>query len=234
MPASFFALFSEPRIEKHCKSNLYWELYIIIMKRNVGILIFDDAEVLDFCGPFEVFAVTSEINDHSFFNVFTVSKHAGPVRAVNGLSVNPDFTIASAPRIDILIISGGDGSNQLVNDQETLDWVKIIFECSEITMSICSGARILGKIGLLDGLPYSTHHLVYDDLAKLVPSGKPDRSARYTDCGKILTSGGISAGIDLSFHVVERLHGTAIMQKTADYMEYDIKYSSGKRAEAKQ
>lgn len=192
------------------------------IKRNVGILIFDGAEVLDFCGPFEVFAVTSEINDDQFFNVFTVSKSAGPVIAVNGLSVNPAYTFDTAPKIDILIISGGDGTNQLITDNDVMLWVKNLYPKTELTLSICSGARVLAKLGLLDHLPYSTHHLVYDNLAQIAPLGQLNKLARFTDCGKIMTSGGISAGIDLSFYVIAKLLGEDIMQKTADYMEYNL------------
>lgn len=192
------------------------------MKRKVGILIFDNAEVLDFCGPFEVFSVTSEINNYELFDVFTISKTTAPISAVNGLSVNPKYSIADAPSPDILIISGGDGTNQLVEDEEVLRWVQKVHQTTEYTISICSGARILGKLGLLDGRKYATHHLVYDALAKIAPLGIPDKDARFCDTGKILTSGGISAGIDLSFYMVKKLFGAQIMQKTADYMEYHL------------
>ncbi len=197
-----------------------------IQKRNVGILIFDGAEVLDFAGPFEVFAITAEINDNKYFNVFTVSKTKQPISAVNGLSVNAKYSFEDAPHIDLLIISGGDGTNQLVQDGIVLDWVQQRHTKSELTVSICSGARLLAKLGLLDGQPFTTHHLVYDNVAKLVPTGLPDKSARFRDNGKILTSGGISAGIDLSFYIVDRLLGRSIMQRTADYMEYDVNRSS--------
>ncbi|MEO1487447.1 MAG: DJ-1/PfpI family protein [Bacteroidota bacterium] len=192
-------------------------------KRNVGILIFDGAEVLDFAGPFEVFAVTSEINDFGLFNVFTVSESLEPISAVNGLSVNPDYDFANCPELDIVIISGGSGTRELMNNQKMLDWIHKTYLKSELTLSICSGARLLGVLGLLHGRPYCTHHLVYDHMKEIVPTGIPQKDKRFVSTGKIYTSGGISAGIDLSFHIVETLHGIAIAEKTAAYMEYDRK-----------
>jgi len=192
------------------------------MKRNVGIFIFDDAEVLDFSGPFEVFSVASELHEYSLFDVFTVAQNTNPITAVNGLSVNPKYDFNSAPPIDILIIAGGGGTKSLINNEEVLNWVKRVHDKSELTLSICSGARVLGKLGLLDEKEYATHHLVYDHLAEIAPKGIPVKSRRYVQTGKIYTSGGISAGIDLSFHVLDILHGKAIAKTTADYMEYKL------------
>lgn len=192
------------------------------MKRNVGILIFNDAEVLDFAGPFEVFSVTSQLNDHRYFDVFTISKESNPVRAVNGLSVNADYHFYDHPRIDILIISGGQGSRQVIHDFDSLSWVKDVHAQTELTMSICSGARILGQLGLLNNLPYCTHHDVYDHLTEIAPTGLPQRNKRFVKTDKrIYTSGGITAGIDLSFHVVEEILGKDVADKTSRYMEYE-------------
>ncbi len=192
------------------------------MKRNVGILIFKEAEVLDFAGPFEVFSVASEVHNFELFNVFTVAKSKTPISAVNGLSVNPDYTFEDHPHIDILIIAGGSGTRPLLDDRHTLDWVEHINQSTEITISICSGARLLAKLGLLDGKPYCTHHQVYDHLKELVPTGLPQQDKRFVNAFKIYTSGGISAGIDLSFHIVGELYGKEVVQATAEYMEYRL------------
>jgi len=189
-------------------------------KRNVGILLFDDAEVLDFAGPFEVFAIASELNSHRLFHVFTVGQRLAPILAVNGLSVNPTYGFHNCPHIDILIISGGAGTKQQMGNTKMLNWITQIHTKTEYTLSICSGARLLGVLGFLDHKPYCTHHGVYDDMVKMVPSGKPQKDKRYVNFGKTYTSGGISAGIDLSFHLVELLHGQKIAQETATYMEY--------------
>lgn len=192
-------------------------------KRNVGIVLFDDAEVLDFAGPFEVFAISSELNNHELFQVFTVGETLNPISAVNGLSVNPTYDFTNCPPIDILIISGGSGTRQQMHNTAMLHWIKETHQQTEYTLCICSGARLLGVLGLLDDQPYCTHHQVYDHLAELVPTGYPQKDKRYVNFGKTYTSGGISAGIDLSFHLVELLYGTAMAQNTADYMEYDWK-----------
>ena len=189
-------------------------------KRNIGILIFDDAEVLDFAGPFEVFSVTSELNNFEPFDVFSVGENLEPISAVNGLSVNPKYGFNNAPHIDILIIAGGTGTRKVIENTTVLNWVDKVHQKTEFTLSICSGSRLLGKLGILDHQPYCTHHLVYEDLKKLVPTGQPQPERRYVNAGKTYTSGGISAGIDLSFHLVERLLGEEIAKQTADYMEY--------------
>jgi len=193
-------------------------------KLNIGILIFDEAEVLDFAGPFEVFAVCSELQNHKLFNVFTVAKKTSSINAVNGLSVNPTYSFANAPQIDILIISGGSGTREQMTDKETLNWINEIHKETTFTLSICSGARLLGVLNLLNGKPYCTHKGVYEHLKKIVSNGIPKPKKRFVQSSeKIFTSGGISAGIDLSFHILELLHGKTIVEETADYMEYELR-----------
>lgn len=190
--------------------------------RNVAILLFNDAEVLDFAGPFEVFSVASQVHDFKLFNVFTIAQSKKPISAVNGLKVVPDHSIENHPKFDILIIPGGQGTTPLLEEKEVIDWVKTVHSTTEITMSICSGSRILGVLGLLDNLEYCTHHQVYDDMKKIVPTGMPQKHKRYINVGKIHTTGGISAGIDASFDIVEKLHGKKVAEATAKYMEYTI------------
>jgi transcriptional regulator GlxA family with amidase domain len=190
-------------------------------KRNVGIFIFDDAEVLDFAGPFEVFSVTSQLNNHELFNVFTISKQAGVISAVNGLKVQADYHFQNHPTLDILILAGGQGTRALLNDPDTLQWISKTSEQAELTLCICSAARLLGKLGLLNGKHFCTHHEVYDHVKELAPAAVPQPGKRFVQTSeKLYTSGGISAGIDLSFHVVEKLFGKKIAQETAEYMEY--------------
>jgi transcriptional regulator GlxA family with amidase domain len=193
------------------------------MKRTVAILIFDDAEVLDFAGPFEVFSVTSQLNNYEPFEVFTVAKSKHPVTAVNGLSVNPDYDFKNHPPIDILIVAGGQGTRSVLQDATVMQWVGKVHATTQITASICSGARILGKLGLLNGKPFCTHQGVYEHMKVLVPSAIPQPDKRFVQTSdKVYTSGGISAGIDLSFHLVEKLLGKEVAKATADYMEYSI------------
>ena len=190
-------------------------------KRNVGIFIFDGAEVLDFAGPFEVFAVASEVHDHGLFDVFTVGEQLKPVSAVNGFSVNPTYDFNTCPRIDILVIPGGFGTRQQIENTSVLKWIKKNHQNSELTLSVCSGSTLLGALGILDGQAYCTHHEVYERMQNIVPTGMPQKDKRFVGFGKVFTSAGISAGIDLSFHVVETLHGKDIADQTAKYMEYE-------------
>ncbi|MEL6133081.1 MAG: DJ-1/PfpI family protein, partial [Bacteroidota bacterium] len=155
------------------------------MKQNVGILLFDDVEVLDFAGPFEVFSVTSQLQDYTLFDVFTVGKTSAPIRAINGLSVNPTYDFAHCPPLDILIIPGGDGTKAVIQDNEILNWIQQQHGHTQWTMSICSGSRMLGVLGLLDFLPYCTHHEVYTSMQEITPSGRPQPEKRYVQAGKI-------------------------------------------------
>ncbi|MDT0608471.1 DJ-1/PfpI family protein [Croceitalea rosinachiae] len=190
-------------------------------KRTVGILIFKNAEVLDFAGPFEVFSVSNQIHNNELFEVSVVAKTKEPIIAMNGLSVNPDYSFKDAPDFDVLIISGGMGASLVAQDDEALNWVAKMVEKSELTMSVCTGAAILGKIGKLDDKPYCTHNTVYPFIEKMVPSAKPQKNKRFIQSDeKIFTSAGISAGIDLSFHIVEKFYGKEVAKNTANYMEY--------------
>ena len=191
------------------------------MKKNVALLLFDDVEVLDFAGPFEVFAVTDELRDHETFNVYTVAETARTIRARNGLNVVPHHTFADAPSADILIIPGGYGTRALLARPEVLAWIQRQATAAEIVMSVCTGALLLAKLGLLDGLAATTHHELIDMLIELAPKATVLPRERFTDNGKICTSAGISAGIDLSLHLVARLLGDAAAQTSARYMEYE-------------
>ena len=187
---------------------------------SVGIFLFNDVEVLDFAGPFEVFSVTSELNEYSLLNVFTITHDGKIITTVNGLKVQPDYSFDLHPQIDILVIPGGVGSKREIEDRKTLEWVKKNYLTSKITFSVCSGARILGKLGLLDGLRSITHHEVISQLKEIAPLAIIDTDSRYIDNGKIMTSAGITAGIDLSLHIVNKLFGVDIERKTIEYMEY--------------
>src|SRR5580698_1596560 len=157
------------------------------MRRNLAILVFDDVEVLDFAGPFEVFAVTDELRSHSEFNVVTVAPQPGTVRARNGLKIIPDHAIESCPQPHVLIIPGGFGARALLRNPVVLEWIQNRSRRAEITMSVCTGALLLAKLGLLDGLKATTHHLVVDELIALAPKAEVDSASRYHDNGAILT-----------------------------------------------
>ena len=190
------------------------------MRRTVAILLFDDVEVLDFAGPFEVFAVTDELADYQRFRVVTVAAEKRAIRARNGLSVNPDHSFADCPRPDILVVPGGQGTRALLKNQSVLDWIKTVNSGAEIVTSVCTGSLVLGRAGLLDGQRATTHHECFALLREHAPRATVVETDRFTDNGRLLTAAGISAGIDLSLHLVARLHGAAAAEKTARYMEY--------------
>ncbi len=190
------------------------------MKRKIALLIFDDVEVLDFAGPFEVFSVADERHEHKLFDITVVAKANEPVTARNGLSVNPHRTINDASQVDMLIVPGGLGTRPLIHDAEIIDWIRSVSENAEHVMSVCSGALLLAKAGLLHGLKATTHQGAMKLLAELAPDTEVIPDIRFTDNGKVLTSAGISAGIDMSLHMVDKLHGSAVADATATYMEY--------------
>jgi transcriptional regulator GlxA family with amidase domain len=194
---------------------------------NVGILIFDDVEVLDFAGPFEVFSrtrldpgVDSRKADASApFNVFTVAAVPGLVRATGGLDVMPHFTFATAPHIDLVVVPGGFGTRRLLGDETTLQWIQSVAAASKLVTSVCSGSLLLAKAGLLKGKRATTHWGALDLLAQLDPSIAVDREARVAGTGPV-TSAGVSAGIDMSLSVVEKLYGKEVADETAHYIEF--------------
>ncbi len=190
------------------------------MKREVAILVFEDAEVLDFSGPFEVFAVTSELNDDRLFDVNLVARDRNPVRSINGMQVLPNRSCAEMPAPQVLVIAGGSGSRRAMHDPDLLAWTAQAVRSAEVVLSVCSGSRLLAALGLLAGKPFTTHHQVFDHLLEIEPTAQPVREARFVDTGRIITTGGISAGIDGAFHVVARLHGADVAERTAGYMEY--------------
>jgi len=162
------------------------------MKRALGILLFDDVELLDFCGPFEVFSVANNQCAGSAFDIFTVAERA-PVHARNGLSVNPDHNLASCPQPDMLVVPGGIGSRKELHNRPLIDWIEGAAHGAELVLSVCTGALLLGKAGLLDGLEMTTHHVAYDLLREVVPTGTVHEDRRFVDNGKFITSAGITA-----------------------------------------
>lgn len=187
---------------------------------NVGIFLFNDVELLDFAGPYEVFSVTSELNNYELFKVFTITQDGKEIKSVNGLKVIPDFSFDNHPNIDILLIPGGEGTKCEMLKKDVLKWIREIYDNSMITMSVCSGARLLGKLGLLDNLECTTHHEVMDNLQKIAPKAIIKNDKRFIDNSKLLTSAGISAGIDSSMYITKKLYGNDISNKTRIYMEY--------------
>lgn len=188
--------------------------------KHFGILLFDDMELMDFAGPYEVFTAVNVVREEMLCNIYTISETGSTIKTINGLQVLSDFSIDNCLQPDILIIPGGNGTRQLVNNFSFIHWLKKSAEKAEIVFSVCSGARLLAKAGLLDGKEFTTHHLVYEDVAQLAPSAKLKKEKRFTDNGNVMTAGGITAGIDLSLYIVEKLFGQSTAKKVQVYMEY--------------
>ena len=186
--------------------------------RNVAILVFDEVEVLDFCGPFEVFAVAGR---EGAFNTYTLGAEDRSIRTRGGMEVVPEYTWADAPVADILVVPGGYGTRPLTQNAVWLEWVQDTYEQVELVLSVCTGSLILGAAGLLDGMEVTTHHRSLDELARVAPGCSVQPKRRYIDNGKIVTAAGISAGIDAALYVVSRLYGLPFAREVADYMEYE-------------
>ncbi|MGQ4669055.1 DJ-1/PfpI family protein [Metabacillus halosaccharovorans] len=194
-------------------------------QRTVGILLFNEVEVLDFAGPFEVFSIATllESNEKPFI-VKTISENGELVTARNGLKVKPDYSFANHPSFDIVIIPGGFGAEQIeINNSSVIEWIKNQQSRVEFMTSICTGALLLAKAGILDGKKATTHWMDIDRLEQEFPNISVQRGVKFVDEDSIITSGGISAGINMSFHLISRLHGKDVAIKTAKRMEYEIK-----------
>ncbi len=190
--------------------------------KNIGILVFDNVELLDFAGPFQVFSASNTCSTKKHFNILTVASSLSHIKTSNGLEIVPQYAIDQHPDIDILVIPGGDGTKSLLNKKQLLDWLRSIIQGTIITLSVCSGARILAKLGLLKNLEFTTHQEVVEDVLTIEPKAVYDKNKRFVDNGKIMTSAGISTGIDLALHIVEKLHGISLKKAVMDYMAYKL------------
>ena len=193
--------------------------------RTVGILLFNDVEVLDAFGPFEVFSVAQtadpEDTGRNLFRVVTIAETVEPVRTRGDLMVTPHHSIEDHPPLDILLVPGGFGTRATVSNPVILDWLRSQTSQAELRTSVCTGAFLYAEIGLLNGHSATTHWGSIDRLRQGYPEIDVLEDVRFVDEGTILTSAGISAGIDMALHVVARLHGTDAARATARYMEYD-------------
>ena len=188
---------------------------------HVAFVISADTALIDFAGPWEVFAdVHFEAGGGSHemispFQCYTVSDKIEILEAGGGLKVLPDFTFESVPAPQVVVIPAQRGRSE-----DMLNWLRRFSQTADVTMSVCTGAFVLGKAGLLDGLLTTTHHEYQNKFAELYPKAKLERGVRFVENERISSAGGLSSGIDLALHVVERYYGREVAQKTADYMEY--------------
>jgi transcriptional regulator GlxA family with amidase domain/YHS domain-containing protein len=182
----------------------------------VAFLISRGAVVIDFCGPWEVFETVSiPGRKNAAFHLYTVAETMSPVTASGGMEIMPNFTFATAPAPKIIVIPAQDEPSEA-----TLKWIRAATQSTDVTMSVCTGAFVLAKTGLLSGKPATTHHNAYAYLAMQFPDIQVKRGARFVEVGNLASAGGLSSGIDLALRVVGRYFGREVAAQTAYYMEY--------------
>ena len=205
-----------------------------MIHRRIGIVLFDEVEVLDFCGPFEVFSVTRQNEERrreemSPFEMVLVAEADRPVITSGGMKVQPDTTFERCPALDILTVPGGWGTRREMTNPAMLAFVTARAAQVELLTSVCTGALILGRAGLLDGLRATTHWRSLELMQELCPQVTVDRESHVVDQGKVITSAGISAGIDMALLVVKRYCGETVARTTARHMEYPYPESNARR-----
>jgi putative intracellular protease/amidase/DNA-directed RNA polymerase subunit RPC12/RpoP len=188
-------------------------------ERRVAILIFDGVQIIDYTGPYEVFG-------QGGYRVFTVAEDKRPLKTAMGMTVVPEYSFADAPQADVLVVPGGSVEGP-TRSAATIAWVKERNAANQQTLSVCNGAFILAKAGLLDGLSATTFAGLIDALREAAPKTKVVSDKRFVDNGHIVTSAGLSSGIDGALHVIEKLRGLGTAQATAVHMEYDWRPDSG-------
>ncbi|MGB5919520.1 DJ-1/PfpI family protein [Arcobacter sp.] len=188
---------------------------------NVGIYIYNNAEVLDFSGPFEVFSVASRfLDDKDKFNVFLISEKENIVTARGNYKINSHYTFENVPKTDLLIIVGGIHTEE-VKKTAVINWIKEQSKNTKIIASVCTGAFLLAEAGIITNHTVTTHWEDIADLKKDYPTLNVVEDVRWVDEGNILTSAGISAGIDMSLHLVSKIKNLELANKTAKQMQFD-------------
>ena len=195
-------------------------------QRSVGILVFDDVQIIDFTGPYEVFLSANAGGWHAY-RVFTVAPSIEPITTVGGMTVVPGHGFDDHPGIDILVVPGGWGVWAQRQEERTLDWIRSTAEEAEIVFSICTGSFLLSKAGLLDGEAATTNSGAVERLREEAPTCRVLGDQRVVDSGKLVTSAGLTAGIDGSLHVLERTIGRGWAQVVSLGLEYDWRPESG-------
>ncbi|ANM32358.1 hypothetical protein ABI59_19095 [Acidobacteria bacterium Mor1] len=184
---------------------------------NVAVVLYDGVELLDFAGPGEVFAAA---HGGGHYEVYTVASSREPIVSQGFVSITPAHAMNESLRPDILIIPGGNSGN-LTGDEAAMKWIADAVAHADHVLTVCTGAAALAKIGALDGLEATTHHGAIDGLRQMAPKATIHADRRFVDNGKIITTAGVSAGIDGALHLLRRLDGTEAAVATARYMEYD-------------
>lgn len=183
---------------------------------KVAFMLGEGANVIDTAGPWEVFqdVMLSGFGRSHPFELYTVAPTANVLRMTGGLEVKPKYSIADAPQPHVIVVPAHKST------EESREWLKRASAGTDVTMSVCTGAFQLARVGLLKGIPATTHHEFFDSFAKEFPDVELRRGLRFVDSGRIATAGGLTSGIDMALHVVARYFGVETAARTAEYMEY--------------
>jgi transcriptional regulator GlxA family with amidase domain len=188
---------------------------------NIGIFIFEGAEELDFAGPYEVLSQwAQQAADEREIFVFTIARSTEPVRCAHGLRVLPDYAWGDAPPLDLLLFPGGR-VRQFLEDEETLDWVRSVRDTGALMTSVCTGAHVYASAGVLENRPATTWFGALDSLVEIDPTIELRRDDRFVDSGEVVTSAGVSAGIDMALHLVARLDSPERAESVRRYIQYE-------------
>lgn len=185
-------------------------------QRTLAVLLFPGCEMLDAAGPMELWG-----NMEKAIRLVTVAKEAGEVKSAQGVRLVADYSFADCPRLDFILVPGGVGAFQALKDAETLDFVRARSKDAELTMSVCNGASVLAATGILDGRPATTNKAFWERCIAAGPHVKWVQKARWVDDGTIVTSSGVSAGMDMTLHVIERFFGAKTAEHLANVTEYE-------------
>ncbi|MGI6452091.1 MAG: DJ-1/PfpI family protein [Syntrophomonadaceae bacterium] len=184
---------------------------------NIGILVFEKVEELDFIGPFEVLSYVNKINPQST-NVWLVSDQEQIIRAFNGLRFIADYNIDNCPQLDVLVVPGGQGRKLAMKNEKILNFVKYRYPQLKYLCSVCTGAFIIGATGLLQNKLATTYHTALDELSEM---GIIVKNSKTVQDGKIITGAGVSSGIDVGLYLLSQLFDEAMAQQVADKIEYN-------------
>lgn len=209
------ATYEQPGVCTYCGMTLVKKNQQLSEDKKITVCfyLYDGVEVLDFAGPMEVFS-------YAGFKIITVAKTKSPLLSQGILKIIPDYSIKDAPQTDIFAVFGGS-DEVATDDPEVISWIKSRDSATKNFFSVCTGAFILGKAGLLDQLTVTTFHKSIINLQKAVPKAKVLQNVRYVDNGRVLTTAGISAGIDGALHLVAKLRGKKVAEAIAKQIEYD-------------
>jgi transcriptional regulator GlxA family with amidase domain len=185
-------------------------------QKTLGVLLFPEFELLDVFGPLEAFGQAKD-----WFRIVTVAERPGPVASAQGPRAMADHGFTDCPRLDILLVPGGMGTRREVNNTVLVDWIARQARAAETTTSVCTGAALLAKAGVLDGRRATSNKRAFGWVTEQGPKVDWVRQARWVDDGPVITSSGVSAGIDMALHLIGRIAGPAARDEIATRMEYE-------------